>query len=134
MNWWGRPDYVDHIYLDPNEPGPETGAPRGLFFDNELAGYGGTSRCRSRDLSESDCIFHRLWFYDISAGPMGRTGGFDLVANVPRFINVTTSDTSPQYRFHHASDYGTPSGTYRSIDTMTFDLARLIGGVFVGGI
>src|SRR5262249_8634759 len=24
MNWWGRPDYVDHIYLDGSEPDPET--------------------------------------------------------------------------------------------------------------
>src|SRR5215468_317004 len=43
MNWYGRPDYVDHIYLDPSEPDPETAVPRGLYFENELAGYGATS-------------------------------------------------------------------------------------------
>ena len=54
LNWWGRSDYVDHIYLDPSEPDPETGIPRGLFFANELAGYGATSHtdpCFSSRLS-----------------------------------------------------------------------------------
>src|SRR5215475_7806302 len=42
LNWWGRPDYVDHIYMDGSEP-DETGVPRGFVFANELAGYGPTN-------------------------------------------------------------------------------------------
>ena len=73
MNWWGRPDYVDHVYLDPSEPDPDNGARRGFFFDNELAGFGGTSNTDPETCGHGDCIFHRLWFYDMSAGPMQRT-------------------------------------------------------------
>ena len=131
MNWWGRADYVDHIYLDPSEPDPETGQPRGLFFSNELAGYGATSHT-DPETCHGDCIPHRLWFYDISAGPMGRTAGHDLVAPIPRFVSGTLG--AADYRFHHTADYGTPSGTYRPLNTFTIDLARLIGGVFLSEI
>ncbi len=79
-------------------------------------------------------MFHRLWFYDISAGPMGRTGGFDLMANVPRFLTYAIDAGAPDYRFHHTADYGTPSGTYRPINTMVDDAALLVGGVFVSEI
>src|SRR5262249_14395833 len=65
LNWWGRPDYVDHIYLAPSEPDPEPGVQRGFYFINELAGYGGPSPA-DPETCHGDCIFHRLWFYDIS--------------------------------------------------------------------
>src|SRR5215475_15419474 len=87
LNWWNRPDYVDHIYLDGSEPDPETGAPRGFFVANELGGYGGTSST-DPETCQGDCVFHRLWFYDFSAGPMARTGGFDLVAKTPRIVGA----------------------------------------------
>ncbi len=132
LNWWGRPDYVDHIYLDPSEPDPETGAPRGLFFINELAGYGATSQ-NDPETCLGDCIHHRLWFHDLSAGPMGRTGGIDLVAAVNRFV-VGGFAGGVNYRFHHTADYGTTSGTYRPLNTLNIDVARLIGAVFVSQI
>ncbi len=134
LNWWGRADYVDHIYLDPNEPDPDTGAPRGLFAANELAGYGGTSHVDPETCGQGDCVFHRLWFYDMSAGPMLRTGGFDLVADVPRFLANPLRGDAPDYRFHHTADYGTPSGTYRPLNTIVDDSALLTGAVFVSGI
>jgi hypothetical protein len=133
LNWWGRPDYVDHIYLDPSEPDPETHAPRGLFVANELAGYGGTSVSDPETCAAGDCVHHRLWFYDVSAGPMVRTGGFDLVADVPRMTGALNKG-APDYRFHHIADYGTPSGTYRPLDTLLFDLDLLVGEVFVSEI
>jgi hypothetical protein len=133
LNWWGRPDYVDHVYLEVDEPDPETGVPRGFFLENELAGYGATSHDDPETCQFGDCIPHRLWFYDISAGPMGRTGGIDLVAAVNRFV-VGGYAGGVNYRFHHTADYGTTSGTYRPLNTLTFDLSRLIGAVFVSQI
>jgi hypothetical protein len=134
INWYGRSDYVDHIYLDPSEPDPETHQPRGLFFGNELAGYGGTSNTDPETCARGDCVFHRLWFYDVSAGPMGRTGGNDLVAPIPRFAPSPVNKGRPDYRFHHIADYGTPSGTYRPLDTAQQDLGLLVGEVFTSGI
>src|SRR5215470_741085 len=133
LNWWGRPDYVDHIYLDGSEPDPETGAPRGFFAINELGGYGGTSPT-DPETCHGDCIFHRLWFYDFSAGPMLRTGGFDLVGKTPRFIGAPDfQEPFPSYRFHHTADYGTP-GAYRPLNDMATDVAALAGFVYVSQI
>src|SRR5215831_15356799 len=129
INWYGRPDYVDHIYIDPSEPDPETGVQRGLYFMNELAGYGATSDS-DPETCQGDCIFHRLWFYDVSAGPMARTGGIDLVAPIQRFAFGGIAG-GPNYRFHHIADYGTVAGAYRPITTLLTDLARLVGAVFV---
>src|SRR5262245_52882553 len=136
LNWWGRPDYVDHIYLDGSEPDPETGFPRGFTFGNELAGYGATND-KDPETCHSDCIFHRLWFYDVSAGPMGRTGGFDLVADVPRLAGATNFGLPfPDYRFHHTADYVAASGTYRPLtsDDLVWDATALAGFVFVSQI
>jgi hypothetical protein len=132
LNWWGRPDYVDHVYLDPSEPDPETGYPRGFRSTNELAGYGATND-NDPETCKGDCIFHRLWFYDVSAGPMLRTGGFDLVSAVPRFIGATNFGLPyPDYRFHHTADYVASSGTYRPLtsDDLVWDATALAGLVF----
>jgi hypothetical protein len=131
LNWWNRPDYVDHIYLDPSEPDPETGAPRGLFFASELAGYGGTSHT-DPETCHGDCIPHRLWFYDVSAGPMGRTGGIDIVSPISRFVNGMLGGLN--YRFHHTADYVTPAATYRPLNTLPQDLARLVGAIYLSQI
>jgi hypothetical protein len=136
LNWWGRPDYVDHIYVDPGEPDPETGFPRGLRTTNELAGYGATND-KDPETCQGDCIFHRLWFYDVSAGPMQRTGGFDLVSDVPRFIGATNFGLPyPDYRFHHPADYVAASGTYRPLtsDDLVWDATALAGLVFTSQI
>jgi hypothetical protein len=134
LNWWGRPDYIDHIYLDGSEPDPETGAPRGFFVVNELGGYGGTSPT-DPETCHGDCIFHRLWFYDFSAGPMLRTGGFDLVASKPRFIVTPDfNEPRPSYRFHHTADYGTVTGAYRPLDNLAEDVTALAGFTYVSQI
>src|SRR5262245_32510487 len=132
LNWFGRPDYIDHIYLDGSEPDPETGIARGFFTNAELAGYGGTSHT-DPETCQGDCIFHRLWFYDVSAGPMLLTGGFDLVANAPRFIGAPNLG-EPSYRVHHTADYGTLSGAYRPIDNLAEDVTILAGLVYVSQI
>ena len=136
LNWWGRSDYVDHIYLDGSEPDPETGFPRGFSTANELAGYGATND-KDPETCQGDCIFHRLWFYDVSAGPMGRTGGFDLVADVPRISGATNFGLPyPDYRFHHTADYVKGSGTYRPLtqDDLAWDVTALAGYVFTSQI
>ena len=118
--------------MDPSEPDPETGTPRGLFFLNELAGYGATSS-DDPETCTGDCIPHRMWFYDMSAGPMGRTGGIDFVAPIQRF-EFPGIGRQLNYRFHHPADYGTTTGTYRPLNTLQQDVARLIGSVFLSQI
>ena len=86
------------VVFDPSEPDPETGAPRGLFVGNELAGYGGTSHADPETCAQGDCLFHRLWFYDVSAGPMGRTGRDTeiFVASSPSAPQAASSSSNPQ--------------------------------------
>ena len=132
MNWFGRPDYVDHIYLDVSEPDPETGAPRGFFVANELGGYGGTSNT-DPETCQGDCIFHRLWFYDFSAGPMLRAGGYDLVAQTPRFFGAPDfGQPFASSRFHHTADYG--SQVYQPASDLVGDVFAVAGFVYVSQI
>jgi hypothetical protein len=132
MNWFGRPDYVDHIYLDGSEPDPESGAPRGFFSINELGGYGGTSHT-DPETCQGDCIFHRLWFYDFSAGPMLRGGGYDLVARTPRFFGAPDfGQPFASSRFHHTADYG--SAVYQPTFDLVSDVTALAGFVYVSQI
>src|SRR5262245_20509205 len=66
---------------------------------------------------------------------MGRTGGFDLVAKVPRISGaVDSGEPYPHYRFHHTADYGTLSGSYRPLNTLAMDVTVLAGFVFVSQI
>lgn len=136
LNWWGRPDYVDHIYLDWDEPDPETHWARGFNTNNELAGYGATAHDDPESCpNPGDCIKHRLWFFDVSAGPMLFNGASDLVGAIPRFIAASATPGQPDYRFHHTADYAASTpGTYRPLDNLAYDLELLIGDVFVGAI
>jgi len=132
MNWFGRPDYVDHIYLDVSEPDPETGFPRGFSLNNELGGYGGTSHT-DPETCQGDCIFHRLWFYDFSAGPLFRAGGYDLVARTPRFFGAPDfGQPFASSRFHHTADYG--SVVYQPAPDVVGDVTALAGFVYVSQI
>jgi hypothetical protein len=135
INWYGRSDYLDHIYLDPSEPDPETGFPRGFTLGNELAGFGGTAQDDPETCADGNCIFHRLWFYDVSAGPMLFSGSEDLVSASPRFIGLPPLPAGQfAYRVHHIADYLLPtSDTYRPLNTLIPDLGKIVE-IFVAGI
>lgn len=130
INWWGREDYIDHIYFSADEPTPETGFPRGFEFLNTMGGYGGTPVDDPETCQSGGCIPHRLWFHDLSAGPFQRSG-WDLISPESR---AQFPNGVPDYRLHHIADYLDPSPeTYRPLDTLEHDLAdRLVNDVFIG--
>ena len=77
INWWGRSDFIDHVYTKIGEPDPDTGNDFGLVRhsrkivawggtapDDEETGYGGAAR--------------RVWFYDMSAGPEAWGGSYEI--------------------------------------------------------
>lgn len=133
INWYGRDDYIDHVYIDPYEPNPATGEPRWVYFKNMIGGTGGTSVDDAESCIFGDCVPHRLWFHDLSAGPFFDTGSFDVTLAEP-FLSPPPNGT-PEYRIHHAADYLTAMpGTYRPIDTLVEDLARLVSDVYLAGI
>lgn len=134
VNWYGRPDYIDHVYADAYENNPATGDLRWIYFRNMTAGTGGTN-VDDAETCFGDCVDHqRVWFHDISAGPFFDTGSFNVTLpelDLPPFANAT-----PDYRIHHTADYlaaGTP-GTYRVINTMADDLAHLVNDTYLSQI
>jgi hypothetical protein len=136
LNWWGREDYVDHVYLNPEVPVHETGFPRGVTFDTILPGWGGTPDDDPHLCAMFPCLPHRLWFVDLSAGPFIQTGGWDLVSPSRRIWFDEPRHEGLDYRLHHIADYlRTGDLAYRPLDTLTRDLSEyLIGDVFLGTI
>lgn len=134
INWWGRDDFVDHVYLNIDEPVHETGVPRGLYLNNILGAWGGTPDDDPQTCARFPCVPHRLWFVDLSAGPFLTTDSWDLVASDSR---TRASEYSvpgvADYRIHHVADYElATSATYRPLNTLTADLSKLVGDVFLG--
>lgn len=134
MNWWGRPDYIDHVYMHMDDPVPETGVPRGLFLGNALGAWGGTPHDDPQGCARLACVPHRLWFADLSAGPFIRNGTWDLASPLVR--TYSSPEGEIDYRLHHIADYlHAGPGTYRRLDTLTSDLAgKLVADVFLGNI
>jgi hypothetical protein len=133
INWYGREDYIDHVYADPYEPNPATGEPRWVYFQNLLGGYGGTTADDPETCGGGGCVPHRLWFHDLSAGPFIQTGSFDVTMKEP-FLDPFNNGV-PEYRIHHTADYLAASpGTYRPINTLVDDLARLVNDSFLSQI
>ena len=77
VNWYGRDDFVHHVYTKTDEPDPDTGynfgelresrkiiAWGGTAPDDEETGYAGEAR--------------RVWFYDLSAGPESWTDNWNV--------------------------------------------------------
>ena len=133
INWYGRPDYIDHVYFDPYEPNPATGEPRWVYFKNMTGGSGGTNADDPESCGGFGCAPHRLWFHDLSAGPFFDTGSYNVT--LPELFAPPFANGIPEYRIHHTADYlaGAP-GTYRAIDTLVEDLARLVNDTYLSEI
>ena len=44
INWWGRPDFIDHVYTKIGEPDPDTGYDFGLNRESrKIIAWGGTT-------------------------------------------------------------------------------------------
>jgi hypothetical protein len=67
INWWGRPDFVDHVYFNLNDVDVDTGVPGGAYFVNMTTGWGGTAWNDPEDCP-SGCPTRRLMYLDVSAG------------------------------------------------------------------
>lgn len=116
VNWFGRPDFMFHVYTKTGEPDPETGYDFGLLRDSrKLIAWGGTT---PDDPQTGLGSLHRIWFYDLSAGPEGNTGNF----------NVDDADLDGNgvldYRMPPTWEYGNTSG-YRPFTDLSGDLSKV---------
>lgn len=116
VNWYGRPDFKFHVYTKTNEPDPDTGYNFGeARASRKIAGWGGTAY---NDPQNGNGEVARVWFYDLSAGPIGNTSNWDITD--PDLNDDKTLD----YRIPPIWEYGSSKG-YRPFDDLSGDLAKL---------
>ena len=116
INWYGRSDFRFHVYTKIGEPDPDTGYDFGLNRDSrKVIAWGGTS---PDDEETGLGSLHRIWFYDLSAGPEAWTDNW----------NVDDADLDGNgvmdYRMPSAWEYGNLSG-YRPFDDLSGDLGKV---------
>ena len=108
VNWYDRPDFKYHVYTKTGEPDPDTGTDFGLRDTRKLIAWGGTTP----DDEESGLgSLHRIWFYDLSAGPEAWTDNWNV-------------DDDLGYRMPPVWEYGNTSG-YRPFDDLSGDLGKV---------
>jgi hypothetical protein len=116
VNWYGRPDFIHHVYVKLDEPDPETGHNFGLRDSRKLIAWGGTT---PDDEETGLGSLHRIWFYDLSAGPEGWTDNW----------NVDNADLDGNgvldYRMPPVWEYGNFSA-YRPFDNLSGDLGKVL--------
>jgi len=109
INWYGRSDFRFHVYTKTDEPDPDTGYNFGELRDSrKLIAWGGTS---PDDEETGLGSLHRIWFYDLSAGPEGWTDNWSI-------------DNEPGYTMPPVWEYGNLSG-YRPFDDLSGDLGKV---------
>jgi hypothetical protein len=117
INWWGRADFVDHVYTKFGEPDPDTG----YDFcrnreDRKIIAWGGTPP-DDEETGLGRRGVHRAWFFDLSAGPEAWGGNFDIThADLD-------GDGEPDYRIPVAWEYAADG--YRSPARLASDLGKL---------
>lgn len=109
VNWYGRDDFIFHVYTKTDEPDPDTGYNFGLERDSrKMIAWGGTT---PDDEENGLGSLHRLWFYDLSAGPEGWTDNWNL-------------DEDWGYTIPPVWEYGN-LGAYRPFDNLSGDLGKV---------
>jgi len=109
VNWYGRDDFRFHVYTKTDEPDPDTGYNFGeLRESRKLIAWGGTA---PDDEENGLGSLHRIWFYDLSAGPEGWTDNWSI-------------DNEPGYTMPPVWEYGNLSG-YRPFDDLSGDLGKV---------
>jgi hypothetical protein len=109
VNWYGREDFKFHVYTKTDEPDPDTGYNFGLLRESrKLIAWGGTT---PDDEETGLGSLHRIWFYDLSAGPEGWTDNWNV-------------DDDYGYRMPPVWEYGNLSG-YRPFDNLSGDLGKV---------
>jgi hypothetical protein len=116
LNWYGRPEFRFHVYTKTDEPDPDTGYNCGLVRESrKLIAWGGTT---PDDAEDGLGALHRIWFYDLSAGPEGWTANWDLDdADLD-------GDGKLDYRMPPVWEYGNLSA-YRPFNDLSGDLAKV---------
>ena len=115
VNWYGRSDFRFHVYAKTDEPDPDSG----FYFDSianrKIIAWGGTAP----DDPESGLgSLHRIWFYDLSAGPEGWTHNWDL--DTPDIDGDGVLDV----RMPPIWEYGNLTG-YRPFTSVSHDLGLM---------
>ena len=114
INWYGRGDFVHHVYAKTDEPDPDTNTNFGTRSSRKMIAWGGTS---ANDPEGGPAKTSRVWFYDLSAGPEFWTDNFDLTTK------DLTGDGVLDYRMPPVWEYGNLNpGHYRMFDTLSRDL------------
>lgn len=109
INWYSRPDFKFHVYTKTDEPDPDTGYNFGeLRESRKLIAWGGTA---PDDEETGLGSLHRIWFYDLSAGPEGWTDNWAI-------------DDAPGYTMPPIWEYGNSAG-YRPFDDLSGDLGKV---------
>lgn len=116
VNWFGRPDFVHHVYTKTDEPDPDTGYNFGALRDSrKLIAWGGTT---ANDEESGLGSLHRIWFYDLSAGPEGWTDNWN--------VDIADFDGNGaiEYRMPPVWEYGNMNA-YRPFDNLAGDLGKV---------
>ncbi len=81
VNWWGRTapsPFIDHVYTKLGEPDPDTGNDFGLVRESrKIVAWGGTTP-DDEETGYGGSTAHRVWFYDLSAGPETWAGSYEV--------------------------------------------------------
>jgi hypothetical protein len=116
INWHGRSDFRFHVYSKVGEPDPDTGKDFGLVEDDrKIVAWGGTSP-DDEETGLGRRGVHRVWFYDLSAGPEAWGGNFDITNP------DLDGDEVPDYRIPVSWEYG----HYRPKALLPVDLGLVI--------
>jgi hypothetical protein len=116
INWYGRADFKFHVYTKTDEPDPDTGFNFGqALHSRKLIAWGGTT---PDDEENGLGSLHRIWFYDLSAGPESWTDNW----------NLDDADVDGNgvldYRMPPVWEYGNLSA-YRPFDDLSGDLGKV---------
>jgi hypothetical protein len=116
INWYGRRDFKFHVYSKTGEPDPDTGKDFGAVEDDrKMVAWGGTTP-EDEETGLGRRGTHRVWFYDLSAGPEAWAGNFDV--------------TNPDLDGDGVADYRIPVsweyGHYRPRSALASDLGKVV--------
>jgi hypothetical protein len=116
INWFGRSDFAFHVYSKTGEPDPDTGHDFGqLSDDRKIVAWGGTTP-DDEETGLGRRGVHRVWFYDLSAGPEVWGGNFDITNR------DLDGDGVADYRIPVSWEYG----HYRPRSALPRDLGSVI--------
>jgi hypothetical protein len=122
VNWFGRDDFLHHVYTKNDEPDPDTGYDFGKRSSRKLIAWGGTT---PDDEENGLGRVRRVWFYDLSAGPEAWTSNWNV--DDPDLPDLD-ADRRPDYRMPPIWEYATNG--FRRPSALTTDLAlvaRFVG-------